>query len=122
MSRRSFGLGALAALLLLAARSLRVRVAGDSMRPTLVPGDRLLVWRTHRAVPGRLVVVPDPRLPRRHLVKRVARVLADGTVEVRGDNPAASTDSRAFGRVARADIRGRVLYRYHPPGREGRLV
>jgi nickel-type superoxide dismutase maturation protease len=122
MPQWPFRLGALAALLLLASRSMRVEVAGDSMRPTLEPGDRLLVWRTRRAAPGTLVVVPDPRRRQRHLVKRVVRVLGDGSVEVRGDNTVASTDSRTFGRLPRAELRGRVLYRYHPPGREGRLA
>jgi nickel-type superoxide dismutase maturation protease len=121
MPRWAIGLGALAALALLAKRVERVTVAGDSMRPTLEAGDRLLVWRTRGLRPGWLVVVPDPRVPDRPLVKRGAAVTADGTVAVRGDNPSASTDSRAFGVVPRARIDGRVVYRYHPPARAGVL-
>jgi len=97
----------------------RVEVAGQSMSPTLLPGDRLLVIRGRRARPGDLVTVPDPRTPGRVVVKRVATVGA-GTVEVRGDNPAASTDSRIFGPVLAASIGGRVVYRYYPENRRGR--
>jgi nickel-type superoxide dismutase maturation protease len=97
----------------------RVEVEGDSMLPTLVPGDRLVVVRRRRARPGDLVTLPDPRQPGRVMVKRVAQVTAGGVV-VRGDNPHASTDSRSFGPVPAASIRGRVVYRYSPEHRRGR--
>ena len=54
------------------------------------------------------------------MVKRVAGV-AGTEVFVRGDNEAASTDSRHFGPVGPAAIRGRVVYRYFPEGRRGWL-
>ena len=99
----------------------RVAVEGDSMRPALEPGDRVLALRTrgrYRVRPGQLVVVRDPRQPARLLVKRAAAAGTDGVV-VLGDNPAASTDSRAFGPVAQ--VWGRVIYRYAPAERAGRL-
>ncbi len=96
----------------------RMEVEGDSMRPTLLPGDRLLVLRRRRARPGELVVVADPRRPDRLMVKRVAAADHRGWT-VLGDNPPASTDSRAFGPLAR--VEGRPLYRYHPVHRAGRL-
>ncbi len=96
----------------------RVEVRGDSMRPTLIAGDRLLVVRRRAARPGQLVVVADPRRPERLLVKRVSEV-AGGRVSVVGDNPDHSTDSRTFG--ALESVRGRPVYRYHPPGRAGRV-
>ncbi|HVE47194.1 MAG TPA: nickel-type superoxide dismutase maturation protease [Acidimicrobiales bacterium] len=95
----------------------RVEVHGDSMLPTLRAGDRLLVFRTDRARPGRLVVVLDPRRPGHPLVKRVSGV-QDAKAFVVGDNPGSSTDSAVFGAV---DIEGRVLYRYHPEHRRGRV-
>ena len=97
----------------------RVEVVGESMRPTLEPGDRLLLARTRRARPGDLVAVRDPRFDRRTVVKRVAAVSASG-LTVLGDNPAASTDSRIFGTVRSDALQGRVLYRYFPPRRRGR--
>jgi nickel-type superoxide dismutase maturation protease len=98
----------------------RVEVAGESMQPALAPGDRLLVVRPTRARPGDVVAVADPRQASRTMVKRVAGHGADG-VTVLGDNPAASTDSRALGAVPSSAIRGRAFYRYFPPGRRGRL-
>ena len=98
----------------------RMEVGGESMRPTLEPGDRLLVLRGPRARPGDLVAVADPRDASRTLVKRVASVSGGGVLVV-GDNPSGSTDSRAFGTVPATSVAGRVVYRYHPDHRRGRL-
>lgn len=95
----------------------RVIVEGDSMRPAFQPGDRLLVFRPWPVRPGHVVALPDPR-DGRLLVKRVHQV-SGPLVEVRGDNTAASTDSRHFGPVPRRDLLGRVIYRYSPPSRTG---
>ncbi|MGH9282075.1 MAG: S26 family signal peptidase, partial [Acidimicrobiales bacterium] len=88
------------------------------MRPTLAPGDRVVAVRAGRVRAGQLVVVRDPRRPSRLLVKRVTEAGPLGYA-VAGDNAAASTDSRSFGPVPA--VWGRVVYRYHPPGRAGRL-
>ncbi len=117
--------GTAAALALAAAgvwtgrRMSRVEVVGDSMRPTLEPGDRLVLSRLRRARVGDLVAVSDPRQPGRMVVKRLVEVTPLGFT-VLGDNPAASTDSRAFGPVSPGALRGRVVYRYHPHHRRGR--
>jgi len=96
-----------------------VEVRGRSMAPTLLPGDRLLVVRAAPR-PGDIALAGDPRDGRRELIKRVAGV-DRGAVELRGDNPAASTDARTFGRVATADVRWRAVARYWPPSRAGRI-
>ena len=106
-------------------RARRVVVEGESMLPTLVPGDRLLVvlgGGRHRPPPevGDLVVTADPRDGARVVVKRVAAVDAL-TAELVGDNPEASTDSRVFGRVSVSALQGRAVYRYAPAGRAGWL-
>ena len=96
----------------------RVVVGGPSMVPTLRPGDILLVrWRPGRIRPdvGDVVVVtlPDGRPLG---VKRVVSGTTDG-VQVRGDNPAASTDSRTLGVLPMAAVQGRVICRLWPrPG------
>jgi nickel-type superoxide dismutase maturation protease len=103
----------------------RVVVEGGSMEPTLYAGERLLIrgkllGGASRIVRGDIAVVPDPREPSRLLVKRVGSVVADRLYLV-GDNPEASTDSRVFGAVERDAILGRVISRYWPPERAGRL-
>ncbi len=102
-------------------RPRRVLVEGLSMTPTLQPGDRLLVVRRPGPRHGAVVAVTDPRTPSRVLVKRVTSLVGDEVV-VHGDNPAASTDSRDFGPVARRALLGTVAVRYRPRGRIGRLA
>ena len=70
------------------------------MSPTYVPGDRLTALRRWRPIrPGDVVVARDPRDSSRWLLKRcVAKV--GSQLDLRGDNPEVSTDSREFGLVA----------------------
>jgi nickel-type superoxide dismutase maturation protease len=106
----------------LASRWRRVSVRGTSMTPTLEPADRLLVVRWGRPSAGHLVALRDPRDQSRVLVKRVAEIdTRSRVVTVLGDNPAASTDSRVFGAVPFDAVVGRVVYRYAPAGRAGRV-
>ena len=104
----------------------RAAIDGWSMFPLLHPGDWVLIdpWaygaRDPRA--GELVVAPDPREPGRWLVKRVRAVAPDGRLELAGDDPARSTDSRTFGAVEVATVVGRPWLRYWPPRRIGRLA
>ena len=93
-----------------------VVVDGESMLPTLEPGDRLLVLRLAPRV-GDVVAIDHAGLVK---VKRVTAI--DGSlVTVLGDNPSASTDSRTFGPVHRSTIIGRAVYRYAPRDRAGRI-
>jgi len=101
-----------------------VEVQGGSMAPTLLPGEWLVVERrtfTRRAPRiGEIVLATDPRESDRELIKRVTAVHAQaGTLELRGDAPEASTDSRAFGSVPITSIRWRVIARYWPANRIG---
>lgn len=91
------------------------------MRPALQPGDRLLLVRHRRYRPGVVVAAPDPRLATRLVVKRVAAVGPDGRLELRGDDEAASTDSRTFGPVDARVVRGQAVWRYAPRWRRGSL-
>jgi nickel-type superoxide dismutase maturation protease len=102
---------------------LRSTVGGTSMRPGLEPGDWLLVdprgFARRAPRPSELVAIPDPREPSRWLVKRVAGVTDDGRLELAGDDPGSSTDSREFGPVDPATVIGRPWARYWPPRRIG---
>lgn len=98
-----------------------VVVRGRSMAPALLPGDRLIVRRRGRGPRiGEVVVVGDPRLPDRELIKRVANVDGD-RVTLLGDNPERSTDARDFGPVDASAVRWVVVLRYWPPSRVGPL-
>ena len=75
------------------------------MLPAYLPGELVTVtrkWRRVRA--GDVVVLRDPRDRSRWLLKRcVARHGA--MLDLRGDNTAASTDSRDFGLVRSSRVR-----------------
>ena len=97
-------------------RRRRVRVNGRSMLPTLQPGDEVLVnphaYRRRSIQPGDVVVTRHPFRTDVRSIKRVHAVLPDGRCEVRGDNPAESTDSRAYGTLAPNHVQGRVTCRF----------
>lgn len=100
-------------------------MVGTSMLPTLEPGDRLLAAGWGRLRPGDLVVVADPCSVGGPVVKRVRWQGRDGdgrpAVWVEGDNGAASTDSRSWGTIPLTGVLGRVVWRYSPPARAGRI-
>jgi nickel-type superoxide dismutase maturation protease len=103
----------------------RVAVDGRSMEPALEPGDWLFVdpdaYLDRVPAPGDLVLAPDPREPERLLIKRVASIDGDGRLELLGDAPDESTDSRTFGSIDPSTVRGRPWFRYWPVGRIGRI-
>ncbi len=90
-----------------------VEVRGGSMEPTLWAGDRLLTVPARPAWlrPGRVVVVADPGDADHLVVKRIASS-ERGRVEVLGDDPAASTDSRHWGPLPIAAVRRVVVRRW----------
>ena len=117
---RCAALLALAAVVVGAGSVRRVEVAGDSMRPALLPGDRLLVWRWGRLRDGDMLALRDPRTGQL-IVKRLHSRSAGGALSVAGDNSDHSTDSRHFGPIGHRSVVGRVVYRYAPPDRAGRV-
>jgi nickel-type superoxide dismutase maturation protease len=103
-----------------------VIVRDESMRPSLEPGDRLLVdtgaLRSRPPRVGEIVVLRDPAEPERWLVKRVASVdRARAIVEVRGDATDRARDSRAFGPVPFDALVGVAYRRYAPADRRAEL-
>ena len=96
------------------------QVEGDSMLPSLQPKQRLLVkLRPHDGrspSPGTVVVCHHPSNINLVITKRVWQS-NDGWLELRGDNPAASTDSRQFGQVSLEQVIGEVTAVIPPSGR-----
>lgn len=103
-------------LLWLARLRRRVRVTGASMSPLLRPGDEVLfaprAYRRRAPRAGEIVIVRHPEREGVKMVKRVTAVLPHDHYQIRGDNPAASTDSRTFGPVPREQILGQVISRF----------
>jgi nickel-type superoxide dismutase maturation protease len=111
--RTAVGLAVAGYLAVVAINRSLVEVRGSSMEPVLWPGDRLLTvpaalsWLRV----GQVVVVRDPGDPDHLVVKRLADV-DRATVEVRGDDPDRSTDSRQWGRLPRSSVRRVALVRW----------
>lgn len=122
----------------------RVAVVEGSMRPTIRPGDWLLVDPIVRRWPrrGSIVVFREPESDLL-AIKRIAAGPGDAVSGVRvtdpetgrdvevtirltpdeawllGDDPAVSVDSRRYGPVALERLVGRVWFRYAPLRRIG---
>ncbi len=139
LSRRSLvralvDAGLVAVLFALFARAFLIEVVSipsDSMSPTLVAGDQVLVdrwifadparWRALPVRPvrgGDIVLFRSPLPPHRLLVKRCVAAggeiasgsrVAPGELFLSGDNRESSFDSRSFGPVATSAVRGRVF-------------
>ena len=85
----------------------RVRVEGDSMHPTLVSGETVLVRPTSHVRPNDIVLCRHPYKVGVQLIKRVEISDTKG-VFLLGDAPAESTDSRSFGVVPWSHLVGVV--------------
>lgn len=83
------------------------KVTGNSMLPTLKPGDKVLAftWLNSYRV-GDLVVF---KTSRKEIIKRIELVKGQ-ELFLKGDNEGESTDSRNFGWVDKSLISGKVIY------------
>ena len=93
------------------------------MVPALRHGDQVVVWSARKPRPraGAVVLVELPG-DRGLGIKRLRRLEPTGLLWVEGDNPAGSTDSRQFGALPAAALRGRAVLRVWPrPGRIARV-
>lgn len=76
----------------------RVRVAGHSMTPTLLPGDWLLVRHGAPVRAGSIVLARFRSRPELVVLKRAVTESVDGWL-LSSDNPGAGADSRQYGPV-----------------------
>jgi len=102
-------------LLWLVRRRQRFRITGRSMIPLLNPGDLVLMdahaYRQTTPQPGHIVVARHPIQPDVRMIKLVQDVTDDGRYVLVSYNPAAGTDSRAFGSVSHDLLCGRITSR-----------
>ena len=90
------------------------------MRPTLEPGDRVLVRRLGRKPTprvGSVVATWHPQRSELRLIKRLKSIEETG-LWLLGDNPAESTDSRQLGAVPTNLLIGEVVGRLPRGGSE----
>ena len=82
----------------------RFTIQGNSMQPTLYPGQDVLSLNWfYKPKVGDIVIVKEG------IIKRVTKLEGD-QVFVEGDNKNSSTDSRHFGAVSIDQIIGKVVY------------
>ena len=88
------------------------------MRPTLEPGDRILIKPHHRfhgwPAVGSVVVARHPHQPELRMIKRIDRYEGD-TMVLLGDNPSSSTDSRQLGLIPQDHLIGTVTVLLRTP-------
>ena len=94
-------------LLWIIGRRRRFVIAGNSMEPTYLHGDMILVNPQNQRVKEDDIVLLEHPKRQMILVKRVL-FEDEGTFFVQGDNKNESTDSRHFGMVSRGQIQGVV--------------
>jgi nickel-type superoxide dismutase maturation protease len=86
----------------------RVQVLGNSMTPTLLSGDWLLVRHGARVRPGSIVLARFRSRPDLVVIKR-AVAGSDGGWLLASDNPGAGSDSRQYGP---ADVQAVVIWQW----------
>ncbi|MCC0175745.1 nickel-type superoxide dismutase maturation protease [Waterburya agarophytonicola K14] len=102
--------------LLLIRRRRRLKVVGESMLPFLKPGEEILInpYAYCKSQPqiNDVVVLNHPRDQKITIVKRITNIAIDGNYFLKGDNPAASKDSRHWGTVRQRAILAKVTSRF----------
>lgn len=89
----------------------RYRVEGDSMAPTLLPGEQVSVDERAGISVGDIVVARHPFKRGITMIKRIRKIDEDGRVFLISDNLEGSSDSRSFGAVSKESIIGTVVAR-----------
>lgn len=76
------------------------------MLPTLNPGQVIVAFKRRQYREGQVVIIRHDGLEK---VKRI-HAMQGGSIDVRGDNPSSSTDSRSFGFVSQDNVLGVVVW------------
>jgi len=82
------------------------------MRPTLAPGDYLILTKARFLEPGFVVVVEHPKYGM--IIKRITSIGLK-TIRLAGDSPE-STDTADMGDIAFSQIKGRARMAITPEG------
>ena len=92
------------------------RVRGDSMRPTLRPGDRLLLSYRRTPRPGDVVVarLPGGVVATKRAAERRTTDRGESGWWLLSDNPERGSDSRRYGVIVDGDVLAVVVRRIWP--------
>jgi len=82
------------------------KIVGDSMLPTLKPGQLVYGWRSRNFKPGQVVIA---FMNGGEVIKRI-KSIDGGKVYLVGDNPDGSTDSRSHGSVPDTKVEAIVFF------------
>ncbi len=95
------------------------RVANDSMKPTLEPGDRVLLGYRRNPRPGDVVVarLPGGVIAIKRATERRTTELGEPGWWLLSDNAEEGSDSRVYGAVADEDVLAVVVRRIWPLSR-----
>ena len=93
-------------------RRKRYQIQGSSMLPCLVHGETVLINPKYRKLKEKDIIVFHHPLQNMNAVKRIYKIHTDGRLEVLGDHPPESTDSRHFGFVEPNSVIGKVVSRF----------
>jgi len=86
-------------------------IEGNSMAPTLLDGDAVLIDPRATILAGDIALAKHPYKQSVKILKRIDKINTDGSFELTGDNEVESTDSRTFGPILSKDILGKVVCR-----------
>ena len=90
-------------------RLFALKVAGNSMSPTINADEVVLYERGVNIGVGDIVLSAHPFMQSVKIVKRVAYIDSNGMVTLAGDNQSESTDSRTLGAIPIKSIQGRII-------------
>lgn len=95
-----------------------IKVAGQSMAPTLLHGDYVLtltnaIWPGSRLKPGRVYIINHSELGL--IIKRLERETPQGRLVFKGDNPA-SNSGHILGEIEKARVHACAYLRLHKKG------
>ncbi len=82
-------------------------VSATSMLPTLLPNDIIMVDTSTNIQKGDVIVFAHPSVKGMHMIKRINHQ-QQNRLEVLGDNPKTSVDSRVFGKIDKSSVIGKA--------------
>lgn len=84
-------------------------VEGNSMSPTLENGEKIFIKSAKKIEVGDIVLAKHPYKKSVKILKRVAEITEDGKLNLIGDNPSESSDTRSFGLILTENVIGKAV-------------